>query len=282
MKGTPVRLVRPLAPRRIQRPTPSPFVDLNSFGQMLTEIAKMHETVLTLVNSLEKKHAAFDDIKRGPPGVGLPGMSVDHDAVVADVLKQVGKPENGKSPSVTALAALLLPSVLAQVERSLPNLKGDPGVSPEPLKIGDVMELFKKGLKDGSIKLETKHINGFENRIAEVRNAAALGETKIYGKNTWARGGGDTVVAGANVTFGKDADGNKIINASGGTTLSIITVSGIIDDSNVTFTAATEPTLLNINGAFYKKTGGSYTWSYAAGTITLNVAVGTGGSIFGI
>ena len=64
--------------------------------------------------------------------------------------------------------------------------------------------------------------------------------------------------------------------------ISIITITGTIDDSNTSFTATSQPTLLNINGAFYQKTGGAITWTYVAGTITLSSAVGTGGSIYGI
>lgn len=64
--------------------------------------------------------------------------------------------------------------------------------------------------------------------------------------------------------------------------LTPIPVSGTINDSNVTFTSATEPTVLCINGPIYQKTGGAYTWTWVAGTITLNQPVGTGGSIFGL
>ncbi len=71
-------------------------------------------------------------------------------------------------------------------------------------------------------------------------------------------------------------------SAAAASSISVITVTGTIDDSNKTFTAVTQPTLLNINGGFYNTTGGTYTWSYLAGVITLNFAVGTGGSIFGI
>lgn len=67
---------------------------------------------------------------------------------------------------------------------------------------------------------------------------------------------------------------------SGG--FSVIAVIGTINDSNVTFTATSQPTLLNINGAFYQKTGGAITWTYSGGTITLSSAVGTGGNIYGI
>lgn len=63
---------------------------------------------------------------------------------------------------------------------------------------------------------------------------------------------------------------------------SIVGISGTINDINTTFTAASLPKLLNINGAFYQQTGGAITWTYSVGTITLSSAVGTGGSIYGI
>lgn len=61
----------------------------------------------------------------------------------------------------------------------------------------------------------------------------------------------------------------------------VITVSGTINDSNVTFTAASLPDVLVINGGSYLQTGGAITWSYSTGTITLSSPVGTGGAIYG-
>jgi len=68
----------------------------------------------------------------------------------------------------------------------------------------------------------------------------------------------------------------------GGSDGAIIPIGGTIDDSNVTFTSDTDPDLLAINGLIYRKTGGSITWSWSSGTITLSSPVGTGGSIFGL
>ena len=70
--------------------------------------------------------------------------------------------------------------------------------------------------------------------------------------------------------------------ASTGGGITIVPITGTINDTNVTFTSTSEPTLLNINGAFYQTTGGVITWTYVAGTITLSSPVGTGGSIYGI
>lgn len=91
--------------------------------------------------------------------------------------------------------------------------------------------------------------------------------------------------AGANMTITVTVNPQGAITAqfdASGSALAIIAVTGTIDDSNTSFTSATLPTLLNINGAFYKQTGGAITWSRSGTTITLSSAVGVGGSIFGI
>lgn len=68
--------------------------------------------------------------------------------------------------------------------------------------------------------------------------------------------------------------------SSGG--FSIIAVSGVINDTNTSFIAASTPTLLNINGAFYQQTGGAITWSLSGLSITTSSPVGQGGSIFAV
>ena len=66
--------------------------------------------------------------------------------------------------------------------------------------------------------------------------------------------------------------------------LTILTVTGTIDDSNTTFTLTSEPTVLVINGGVYKQTGGAITWTWTLGTLTaeLSSPIGTGGNIFGL
>lgn len=67
-------------------------------------------------------------------------------------------------------------------------------------------------------------------------------------------------------------------SSSGATTLVAETPTGTVDDSNVTFTVTHEPLYIVVNGAQYAVGTGTYS-SYAAGTITLSSAVGTGGFI---
>lgn len=262
----------------------NPF-DLPTVVQMMQKLSDMHAEVLGAVEKVTALTETIAAIKQGPRGQpGMQGLSIDHNEVVADVLKQIRKPADGKSPGVEALAAALLPKMTDFFKKNMPKVEAAlPGKDAEPVDISAVVDAFFAALKSGEKKLTMAHIDGLDGKVAEIRNHVATSlQGKQYGKTTDIRGGGDTVKAGSNVTITTNADGKKVINATGGVGLSIITVTGTIDDSNVSFSAATEPTLLNINGAFYKKTGGAYTWTYAGTTITLNTAVGAGGSIFGI
>ncbi len=90
-------------------------------------------------------------------------------------------------------------------------------------------------------------------------------------------------VDGTTITgSGTPADPLVSVGGGGGSGVEIITISGTIDDSNVNFTASEQPVLLVINGGTYEQSGGSITWSYSLGTITLSSPVGVGGSIYGI
>lgn len=63
--------------------------------------------------------------------------------------------------------------------------------------------------------------------------------------------------------------------------LTVLSATGTINDTNLLFDFASEPKLIFINGIAYRSTGGAITWSYAAPTATLSQPVGTGGDIFG-
>lgn len=66
--------------------------------------------------------------------------------------------------------------------------------------------------------------------------------------------------------------------AGTGSTLTLESPTGTVDDSNVIFTVIHQPLYININGAQYTVGTGLYI-SYLAGTITLSSPVGTGGFI---
>lgn len=74
--------------------------------------------------------------------------------------------------------------------------------------------------------------------------------------------------------------GRLLVDSGGsaGSTLTVETPTGTVDDSNVTFTVAHTPLFIVVNGGIYVAGTGIYT-SYVAGTITLASPVGTGGFI---
>lgn len=262
---------------------------------MVDELRKMHGDFKNGLSMVEKALQSFEAVKAGKPGMpGTPGRSgadgrdvsqEQVDAAVKKMLIQPRQPEDGVAPTVEDIATTLLkqPKLYKIIKKMLKS--GDKTniaqSDTEEKDEGDAMKAFVEEKIAGVMKM-------LEGKVAEVRNYAAMNAGmpagglagKIYGKDTSLRGGGDIVLAGNGVTI-VNSGGKKIINATPAA-LGIIAVSGTIDDTNVTFTAATQPTLLNINGSFYQKTGGTFTWTYVAGTITLNNAVGTGGSIFGI
>ena len=84
---------------------------------------------------------------------------------------------------------------------------------PQPKDGKDAAVDYEKILKELK-KLSIDDFPAINAAMASYRNQLA---GKVYGKDTWARGGGDTVTAGVNVTITTDANGNKVINASGGT-----------------------------------------------------------------
>lgn len=60
---------------------------------------------------------------------------------------------------------------------------------------------------------------------------------------------------------------------------SILAASGTVDGTNLTFTFAGKPAMVNVNGAFYQEGHG---WTYTASNVVLDNPVGTGGHIFGL
>ena len=73
-----------------------------------------------------------------------------------------------------------------------------------------VAEEVIKHIKDGKVKISTKHIDGFEDSQSVLRNFIARGSL---------HGGGDTVAAGTGISIVQGSDGKKIISATGGTSI---------------------------------------------------------------
>jgi hypothetical protein len=92
-------------------------------------------------------------------------------------------------------------------------------------------------------------------------------------------GSGDRVKAGSGVAITTNVIGQKVITATG--SFGILDATGDIDDTNVDFTFISKPSLININGAFYREDHG-WAWDAPTLTATLDNPVGTDGDIYGI
>ena len=117
----------------------------------------------------------------------------------------------------------------------------------------------------------------------DIKDAPNLDDVqKLIGflKQGGFRGGGDTVEAGSNIYI-SHVNGVKVISSTGGLGAPVEPTSGTIDNSNKVFTFLVKPTLVNVNGIFYREGKG---WSWTAGTltVTLDNPVGTGGDIFAL
>jgi len=142
----------------------------------------------------------------------------------------------------------------------------------------------KKVVKEIEEKIDDLRRNVLT-RLSSIGGGSMNRQIRIGGIDYLTRYTDINLKAGSNmsITVAND-DVKKSVDitfvASGGG-VNIETPTGDVDDSNLTFTVANEPKLLNINGAVYSVGIGLYS-SYLAGTITLSSPVGVGGFIINI
>ncbi len=247
-------------------------------AKLVSDFSALRDTIMGLQQRVEDK---------------VDAKLADHDTVIKTRLAEIKQPEPGKDgytpikgvdyfdgePGEDADPADEA-ALVAKIEADLPSLGN---------AIRDGLEL----LKDDE-RLKVTALSGLEE---EIRRLAAefegTGTTTGWGahpltirglginidKNTRVidfRGAGLTSVT-------RSKDGVVTVTVGGGSgTLSPIAVTGTIDDSNVTFTVASTPTFLVINGSIYQSTGGNITWSLSSSTLTLSSPVGSSGSIYGL
>jgi hypothetical protein len=132
----------------------------------------------------------------------------------------------------------------------------------------------------GGISIIT--VTGTVNDTNETFAASSQPTVLVINGETYSPTGGEitwTYVGGTITLSSPVGIGGSIFGMGGG--ISVITIAGTINDTNETFTASSQPTVLVINGDTYQMNGGNITWLYSGGTITLSSPVGIGGSIFG-
>lgn len=246
---------------------------VNTVNQKLSEVDK---SIQKIENAINEFNAAIANIKsltyiKGEPGTN--GNSPDPEAIARNVISRI--PQVDERRILSKVPRIDEEEIVRKVISKIPQNKASLKVIQEHFEADpmSVIEKIMSLMESGKIKFKTKHIDGLEQTMSAFNNQLGRG---------YLHGGGDTVVAGTGIAITTNANGQKVITATGTVALTIIAVTGTVNDSNVTFTSTSLPTLLNINGAFYQQTGGIITWSRSGTTITLSSPVGTGGSIFGI
>lgn len=182
----------------------------------------MYQALVAGIALVQEAYKTWEQLKQGPRGMpgknGVDGKSIVGPQGARGPQGIPGEPgTDGESLPVRApaSAAEVADAVLAS-PRFLKFLKktakdGKDGQSPE---LDMVVELVLKRLDTNGIT--DKQMQAIEARIAEIRNYVAM-HTGSSGGDKRKGGGGDTVVAGNNIVFGVDANGNIVINALGGT-----------------------------------------------------------------
>lgn len=289
---------------KMQRRIPSSMTPLGEIGSMaamvrdfivfrdgvVQDIDERLDALQKAKESLETAVEQVKAIKKGDPGE--PGKNVDAEAIIRRVLSAIRQPEDGYSPDVEEIVAVVMkhlpkqdgmPSekkILAKVAKMLEEKKSElkiiqKNIESDPMAVADAI----MSLPEGKFRLKVGNIEGLDNIIASLRNQIA------NGKGGYVHGGGDTVRAGSNITLTRNTDGTvTIAAASGGIT--ILPATGTVNDVNLAFVFTEKPTQIVINGLSYREastSGGVAVWTWNAGllTATLQFPVGAGGDIYG-
>jgi len=259
--------IRALQP--IKRPAKAPLQpdigqtinQLYNIGEIAKQLQELRDILTQKIEEVDKtiqetkqKVQQELSVKKGEQGLkGEAGKNADEEAIIKRVISKIEIPE---------------PQYIDEekLSRKIAKLVLDKLPVPQDGKDGKDAEIdheklagiVSKHIETGKIKITTKHVEGFENAQAVLRNFMVRGSL---------HGAGDTVKAGTNVTLTRNSDGTTTISSSGGAggTWHVETPTGVIDGANVTFTLSTTPAsnslLLYLNGAYQTAGGVDYTLS---------------------
>lgn len=206
--------------------------------------------VLRRMDALEAKIPAVQGSVPGKNGEDGKDAVVDHEYIVKELAKRLPKALELDTEQIVQDVLALIPKPKA----------------PKPLVI-DHAKLAEKVLEELDGRLEIKHIKGLRGEIDSYRNQLA---GKVYGRDTWARGGGDTVAAGSNITITTDVNGKKVISTSTGG-FTVLTPTGAVNSSNLVFVFVQVPSLILSDGVMLPAIGnnGDVFWTIVGTTVTM-------------
>lgn len=178
-----------------------------------TKIDEADNTILDVKNTLSEKTKEVDEaistLEQTTVEIiehvktitkGEKGDDADEDAIEERLLSKIPKLETiiKELPTKEEIVS----EVIKQIPENKPSLK----VIQESIDIEEVINKVEEKTKDKLIEIEK--INGLSNKLDNI--------TKDIARKTGYSGGGDTVVAGTNVTITTNSVGSKVISATGG------------------------------------------------------------------
>ena len=216
-------------------------------------------------------------------------------------LAQIRNGADGHTPTKSELQTIIRPLI----PKPLKGDKGDPGTtytifgkseqglpgkdgSPDtPVEVRDKLETL-----EGDERLDKSAIKGIDQIEANIKKI----EIRPTGNIVGARGIGLYVdgskklltaqtlnlIAGAGITLSyayANGRNDVTITSTGSASPTPIVVTGTVDDSNLSFTAASTPNVVVVNGNAYRDGHGVIIVGLA---ITLDSPVGNGGDIYGL
>lgn len=230
-----------------------PLVREAMMAKMMSDLLKLHKQFL---NGMEELSAYAKTIKNLPKGDKGDMPKVNYDHIIKTITASIPKPKDGESPNEDAIVEKVSKRIRQPKDGETPVIN-EAKIADRVLKLipksnttevdhEKLADMVVKRISDGK-KLKIEHVAGLRSEVDSYRSQLA---GKVYGKDTWARGGGDTVVAGTGITFTIDANGNKIINSSGsGNTAKSTDLSSQCNGSNLVFTIPAFTTIISLIGS---------------------------------
>jgi len=255
------------------------------------EFVEAFENVVKAVKTLEKKTA--DDVSALAETIkGMQAKLSDDTLLTLEEMKEwtrnhlatIAQPKDGKDglPGADADEEYVISQVLSRIV--MPEVR-DP-IMDTPIELRDKLESLKDD--DRLDKAAIRGIDKIEERVKQVENRPApkIGGAKgfqllINGvkKLLTAQTVNFVPGSGVSISYAHAQGRNDItISASGGN-ISILTATGDIDGVNTSYTFASEPVVVIVNGASYRNTKGV---SISGTSATLDFAPQVGSDVYGL
>lgn len=260
---------------------------IKSFQNIISSV-KRFETKLTddfqnlsstLLSKLDTYRSDFDTFK-AEVSATISSKTAHLSDVLSGKIKEIDDKLATVQDGADADEQQIVKDVLAQIK--LPEQKEI--ILDNPEEIRNKLELLQ-----GEERLDKSAIKGFDELEKSVTEAKSIrispGRSLLQLYVDGSKKGAIqylNLIAGTGITLSyNQAYGRNdvTITATGTASLSPIAVTGTVDDSNTSFTAASTPNLVIVNGASYRHGHGV---TISGTSITLDNPVGTNGDIYAL